>query len=118
MKDQFLIVKRVSGAKCIFFIALFMDLSTQSICAQVPPNFSSTLASIDSSQLLEKKLLRQKDSLEQLSRLSISLRDSINQPKPRRPEQIRADRREHAYAAGAVALLATLTFILYNLRTQ
>jgi|GEM_PF-7032608 len=73
---------------------------------------------IDSSNIVAAHMALRRDSAAKATAIAIALRDSINTPPKLRPEQIRAERREHAYAAGAVALLATLTFFLYNLRTN
>jgi hypothetical protein len=101
---------------CLTILLISSRVRAQEV--MLPNQYNLVFPKIDTTNKLENRLLSQKDSLDRLSKLSISLRDSINQPKPLRREQIRAERREHAYAASAVAVLATLTFILYNLRTQ
>ncbi len=60
----------------------------------------------------------QADSARAATERAIALRDTINQPRPLRPEEVRANRREHLLAATGVAVLASFTFLLYNLRTR
>lgn len=104
-------------AVCLLVLGCFASL--EATHAQVAPPSDSTASSPKADSVLAafRKAQRQ-DSLLNAERLAISLRDSINHPRPLRPEQIRADRREHAFAAGAVGLFAFLTFLLYNLRTR
>lgn len=100
---------------CLTVLVCFA--AAQAARAQVAPPDSAVNPKADSVLAAFRKAQKQ-DSLLNAERLSISLRDSINHPRPPRPEQIRADRREHAFAAGAVGLFAFLTFLLYNLRTR
>lgn len=101
---------------CLLLLVCFAALD--SARAQVAPVTDSTANPKADSVLAAFRKAQRQDSLLNAERLSISLRDSINHPRPPRPEQIRADRREHAFAAGAVGLFAFLTFLLYNLRTR
>jgi len=103
-------------ALCLLILVCFAAL--ESARAQVAPPPDSTVNPKADSILAAFRKAQRQDSLLNAERLSISLRDSINHPRPPRPEQIRADRREHAFAAGAVGLFAFLTFLLYNLRTR
>ena len=60
----------------------------------------------------------QADSARAATERAIALRDTINRPRPLRPDEVRANRREHLLAATGVAVLASFTFLLYNLRTR
>jgi hypothetical protein len=79
---------------------------------------SVAMRKIDSINAIAVRMAIKRDSIAKATSLAIALRDTINNPRPLRPEQIRADRKEHYLAAGAVSVLAVLTFLLYNLRTQ
>jgi len=79
---------------------------------------SVAMRKIDSINDISIRNAARRESLDRATSLAIALRDTINNPRPLRPEQVRADRKEHYLAASAVALLAALTFLLYNLRTQ
>jgi hypothetical protein len=98
---------------------LFLSVSTP-VSAQKSTQVLDSIAlhKIDSSNAVAARLLAKRDSQAKAVSLAIALRDTINNPRPLRPEQIRADRREHAFAIGAVSLLGVLTFLLYNLRSQ
>lgn len=104
--------------RAVCLLVLFCWVALETARAQVAPPPDSTVNTKGDSVLAAFRKAQRQDSLLNAERLSISLRDSINHPRPPRPEQIRADRREHAFAAGAVGLFAFLTFLLYNLRTR
>ena len=72
----------------------------------------------DSATALATRIQSRIDSTAKATEVAIALRDTVNHPRPLRPEQIRADRREHLLAAGGVVAIAALTFLLYNLRTH